>query len=160
MKLKNVKPTNICYNWSTIYVGIEEGYFDETVLTDYAIELMEKGEDSDFINEMAWGISKDKLPEVMSNIKINYLPEIDETKFEWSFENEKLRYVYLANLKNESKDNQELLNGIAQFHDNHNYPEDMIPFINYMPQDSPSNENDMLKKFNEFLKIEKEKLLG
>lgn len=36
----------------------------------------------------------------------------------------------------------------------------MIPFINYMPQDSPSNENDMLKKFNEFLKIEKEKLLG
>lgn len=95
MKLKNVKLTNIRYNWSTIYVGIEEGYFDETVLTDYAIELMEKGEDSDFINDLVWGISKDELPEVMSNIKINYLPEIDETKLEWSFENEKLRYVCL-----------------------------------------------------------------
>ena len=78
MKLKNVKPTNIRYNWSTIYVGIEEGYFDETVLTDYAIELMEKGETNDFINELAWGISKDELPEVMLNIKINYLSEIDE----------------------------------------------------------------------------------
>ncbi|KRN84688.1 DUF2247 domain-containing protein [Carnobacterium maltaromaticum] len=160
MKLKSVKLKNVRYNWATIYVGIEEGYFDGKVLTDYAIELMEKGEDNDFINELAWVISKDKLPEVMSNIKINYLPEIDETKFEWSFENEKLRYVFLSNLKNESKDNQELLNEIAQFYDNHNYPEDMIPFINYMPQDSPSNENDLLKKFNEFLKIEKEKSLG
>ena len=35
-------------------------------------------------------------------------------------------------------DEDELLNGIAGFYNNNGYPEDMVSFINYMPQEVPT----------------------
>lgn len=54
----------------------KEGYFDETVLTDSAIELMEQREDNDFINELVWGISKDELPEVIQQHRLTLMKQM------------------------------------------------------------------------------------
>ncbi|MDC2943537.1 DUF2247 domain-containing protein, partial [Bacillus thuringiensis] len=37
---------------------------------------------------------------------------------------------------------------------NHHYPEDMVRFVNYMPQEVPTTKEDILNRFGEFLKLE------
>ncbi|PFE03130.1 hypothetical protein COE15_24765 [Bacillus cereus] len=69
LNLKDLKKEDINYNWKTIYIGIEERFFNISVLTDYAIELLEKGEESPLINNLAWDVSEDNIFNLMSEIK-------------------------------------------------------------------------------------------
>ena len=154
MNLKDLKNKNIKYDWKTIFVGVQENYFSNDIISEYAVELMEMGDESEFVSELAWGVSSKDLDKVMLGIKTNYFPQLDEESPILMEENRKLRFVYLSEIKEKCKENNELLNKIAEFYGNHHYPEDMVSFVNYMPQEVPTTKEDMINRFDKFLKLE------
>lgn len=155
MNLKDLKNRNIKYDWKTIFVGVQENYFSKDVISDYAVELMEFGDESEFVSELSWGVSNEDLDKVMLEIKNNYFPQLDDESTILVEENRKLRFVCLSEMKERCKEENELLNKIAEFYGNHHYPEDMVSFVNYMPQEVPTTKEDMVKRFEEFLKLER-----
>ena len=156
MNLTDLNKRGIKYDWKTIFVGIHENYFSKDIISDYAVELLENGDESEFVSELAWGVSSEELKKVMFGIKNTHFPQLDEKSAILKAENRKLRYVFLSKLKVECKQDNELLNKIAEFYGNHHYPEDMMTFINYMPQEDPTTIEDMVNRFNEFLKFEED----
>ncbi|MES5925442.1 DUF2247 family protein [Bacillus cereus group sp. MG9] len=155
MKLKDLKNKHIKYDWKTIFVGIQENYFNKDVISDYAVELMDIGDESGFVSELAWGVSSEDLDKVMLEIKTNYFPQLDEESTMLVEENRKLRFVFLSEIKERCKEDNELLNEIAEFYGNHHYPEDMVSFVNYMPQEVPTTKEDLINRFEKFLKLER-----
>ncbi|WP_042473842.1 DUF2247 family protein [Bacillus ndiopicus] len=154
MNLKYLKNRHIKYDWKTIFVGVQENYFTKDVISDYAVELMEIGDESEFVSELAWGVSSEDLDKVMLEIKTNYFPHLDGDSTILAEENRKLRFVCLSGIKEKYKVDHELLNEIAEFYGNHNYPEDMVSFVNYTPQEVPTTKEDMVNRFDKFLKLE------
>lgn len=55
-------------------------------------------------------------------------------------------------------DEDDLLNGIAEFYSSNGYPEDMVSFINYMPQEVPTTKKELIERFHQFLDSENEKI--
>lgn len=155
MNLEDLKKRHIQYDWKTIFVGIKEKYFNKGVISHYAVELMEIGDESEFVHELAWGVSSEDLDKVMLAIKTNYFPQLNEESTILIEENRKLRFVYLSKIKETCKDENKLLSKIAEFYGNHNYPEDMITFVNYMPQKLPTTHEDIMNRFEIFLKRER-----
>lgn len=158
MNLKDLKDRNIKYDWKTIFVGVQENYFSKDIISDYAVELMEIGGESEFVSELAWGVSSEDLDKVMLEIKTNYFPQLDEESTILVEENRKLRFVCLSKIKEKYKEDNELLNKIAEFYGNHHYPEDLVSFVNYMPQEVPTTKEDMVNRFEKFLKLERVRL--
>lgn len=154
MNLKDLKNKHIKYDWKTIFVGVQENYFSKDVISDYAVELMGIGDESEFVNELTWGVSNEDLGKIMLEIKTNYFPQLDEESKMLVEEKRKLRFVYFSEIKERCKEDNELLNKIAEFYGNHHYPEDMVSFVNYMPQEVPTTKEDMLNRFEEFLELE------
>ncbi|AXO95299.1 MULTISPECIES: DUF2247 family protein [Bacillus] len=154
MNLKDLKHKHIKYDWKTIFVGVQENYFSKDVISDYAVELMGIGDESEFVNELTWGVSNEDLGKIMLEIKTNYFPQLDEENKMLVEEKRKLRFVYLSEIKERCKEDNELLNKITEFYENHHYPEDMVRFVNYMPQEVPTTKEDILNRFGEFLKLE------
>lgn len=66
------------------------------------------------------------------------------------------RYAALASLESSG---QELLDEIESIYSDFNYPEDMEPFIYYMPNDFVTNSaEDLIERFNKFLAVERKRL--
>ncbi|PKJ57387.1 DUF2247 family protein [Bacillus sp. SN10] len=154
MNLKDLKHRHIKYDWKTIFVGVQENYFSKDVISDYTVELMGIGDESEFVNELTWGISNEDLGKIMLEIKSNYFPQLDEESKMLVEEKRKLRFVYLSEIKERCKEDNELLNKIGEFYGNHHYPADMVRFVHYMPQEVPTTKEDILNRFGEFLKLE------
>ncbi|MEC5237197.1 DUF2247 family protein [Bacillus mycoides] len=155
MNLKDLKNKHIKYDWKTIFIGIQENYFNKDVISDYAVELMDIGDESEFVSELAWGVSSEDLDKVMLEIKTNYFPQLDEESTMLVEENRKLRFVCLSEIKERCKEDNELLNEIAEFYGNHHYPEDMVSFVNYIPQEVPTTKEDLINRFEKFLNLER-----
>ncbi|MEK4522417.1 DUF2247 family protein [Psychrobacillus sp. FSL W7-1493] len=155
MNLKDLKNKHINYDWKTIFVGVKENYFSKDVISDYAIELMENGDETMIVSELAWGVSDEDLDKVMVEIKTNYFPHLDGESTLLLEENRKLRFICLSEIKERCKEENELLNKIAEFYGNHHYPEDMVSFVNYMPQDVPTTTQDLVNRFDKFLELER-----
>ncbi|MER2090813.1 MAG: DUF2247 family protein, partial [Sporosarcina sp.] len=115
---------------------------------------MEFGDESGFVSKLAWGVSSEELEEVLLEIKMNYFPQLDEESAILVEENRKLRFVCLSKIREKYKEDHELLNKIAEFYGNHHYPEDMVSFVNYMPQEVPTTKEDMINRLDKFLKME------
>jgi hypothetical protein len=154
MNLKDLKNRHIKYDWKTIFVGVQENYFSKDVISDYAVELMEIGDESGFVSELAWGVSSEDLGKVMLEIKTNYFPQLDEESTILVEENRKLGFVCLSEMRERCIEDNELLTKIAEFYGNHHYPEDMESFVNYMPQEVPTTKENMVNRLDEFLKLE------
>ncbi|MDR4982694.1 hypothetical protein CN491_20285 [Bacillus cereus] len=157
MNLKDLKSKHIKYDWKTIFVGIQGNYFSKDVISDYAVELMGIGDESGFVSELTWGVSNENLGKVMLEIKTNYFPQLDEESPLLVEEKRKLRFICLSEIKERCKEDNELLNEIAEFYGNHNYPEDMVSFVNYMPQEVPTTKEALVNRFEKFLKLEEER---
>ncbi|WP_103653412.1 DUF2247 family protein [Bacillus thuringiensis] len=155
MDLIDFKNKGLKYDWKTIYTGVNKKYFEPNVISDYAVELMEAGDDKAFVNELAWGIDSSDLDKILFEIKDFHFPNLEENSKELQNEISKLRFVYLSKLKEKITDEDELLNRIAEFYDRHDYPEDMTSCITYMPQDTPTTKEDLLNRFYKFLDSEK-----
>jgi hypothetical protein len=158
LHLKDLQEYHVTYEWYTFYVGIEENYFRKEILTEFAIELMQKGDNSELISALAWGIDEEDFAETMARIKRRHVQFLKKKTGSWEIEFRKLRYVYLKKAEKECTSENELLDAIAQFYDNFGYPEDMSGFINYMPQDLPTSSTDLLNRFKCFLEFERKYL--
>ncbi|EAD1187551.1 DUF2247 family protein [Listeria monocytogenes] len=158
MKLTDLKEKKVNYDWKTIYVGIIQNFFESKVISDYAIELMEQGKEDDFTIDLAWGVDSDNLQQVLFEMKNQYFPDLDETSNEYKLEERKLRFIYLSKLKETVNDNDYLLKKIAEFYGNNGYPEDMVGFINYMPQEVSTTKEDLINRFNSFLNSEQSRI--
>ncbi|EAC2628229.1 DUF2247 family protein [Listeria monocytogenes] len=158
MKLTDLKEKKVKYDWKTIYVGIIQNFFESKVISDYAIELMEQGKEDDFTIDLAWGVDSDNLQQVLFEMKNQYFPDLDETSNEYKLEERKLRFIYLSKLKETVNDNDYLLKKIAEFYGNNGYPEDMVGFINYMPQEVSTTKEDLINRFNSFLNSEQSRI--
>ncbi|EHK2486474.1 TPA: DUF2247 family protein [Listeria monocytogenes] len=158
MKLTDLKEKKVKYDWKTIYVGIIQNFFESKVISDYAIELMEQGKEDDFTIDLAWGVDSDNLQQVLFEMKNQYFPDLDETSNEYKLEERKLRFIYLSKLKKTVNDNDYLLKKIAEFYGNNGYPEDMVGFINYMPQEVSTTKEDLINRFNSFLNSEQSRI--
>ncbi|PEC19703.1 DUF2247 family protein [Bacillus cereus] len=154
MNLKDLKSKHIKYDWKTIFVGVQGNYFSKDVISDYAVELMGIGDESGFVSELTWGVSNEDLGKVMLEIKTNYFPQLDEESTMLVEEKRKLRFICLSEIKERCKEDNELLNEIAEFYGNHHYPEDMVSFVNYMPQEVPTTKEALVNRFEKFLKLE------
>lgn len=154
MNLKDLKNKHIKYDWKTIFVGIQGNYFSKDVISDYAVELMGIGDESGFVSELTWGVSNEDLSKVLLEIKTNYFPQLDEESTILIEEKRKLIFVCLSEIKERCKEDNELLNEIAEFYGKHHYPEDMVSFVNYMPQEVPTTKEDIVNRFEKFLKLE------
>lgn len=154
MNLKDLKNRHIKYDWKTIFVGVQDNYFNKDVISEYAVELLEIDDESGFVSELAWGVSNEDLDKVMLEIKTRYFPQLDEEGTILVEENRKLRFVCLSIIKENCKGDNELLNKIAEFYGNHHYPEDMVSFVNYMPQEVPTMKKELVNRFDIFLKLE------
>ncbi|EAF5051088.1 TPA: DUF2247 family protein [Listeria innocua] len=158
MKLTDLKEKKVNYDWKTIYVGIIRNFFESKVISDYAIELMEQGKEDDFTIDLAWGVDSDNLQQVLFEMKNQYFPDLDETSNEYKLEERKLRFIYLSKLKETVNDNDYLLKKIAEFYGNNGYPEDMVGFINYMPQEVSTTKEDLINRFHSFLNSEQSRI--
>ncbi|MEK4215467.1 hypothetical protein A6279_27535 [Bacillus wiedmannii] len=154
MNLKDLKNKHIKYDWKTIFVGVQGNYFSKDVISDYTVELMGIGDESEFVSELSWGVANENLGKVMLEIKTNYFPQLDEESTVLVEEKRKLRFVCLSEIKERCTEDNELLNEIAKFYGNHHYPEDMVSFVNYMPQEVPTTKKDLVNGFRKFLKLE------
>ncbi|EAD8369363.1 DUF2247 family protein [Listeria monocytogenes] len=158
MELTDLKEKKVNYDWKTIYVGIIQNFFESKVISGYAIELMEQGKEDDFTIDLAWGVDSDNLQQVLFVMKNQYFPDLDETSNEYKLEERKLRFIYLSKLKETVNDNDYLLKKIAEFYGNNGYPESMVEFINYMPQEVPTSKEGLINKFHRFLSSEENKI--
>ncbi|MGX7013305.1 DUF2247 family protein [Vagococcus silagei] len=158
MKLRDLKDKDINYDWKTIYVGLNDCFFEPNILSDYAVELMEKGIEDEFIIELAWGIAESDLPEKLIDIKNKFFSDVGENSIEYVHEQKKFRYVYLSKLNERVFDDVELLNLVTKFYDENGYPDDMISFINYMPQGKTTTKDELINRFRVFLDDEKKKV--
>lgn len=158
MELIDLRKKQIWYDWKTIYVGIIQKFFEFKVISDYAVELMEKGEDDDFITELAWGVDSNDIQQVLFELKNHYFPDLEEDSSDYEIEEQKLRVVSLSELNETVTDTDDLLKKIAEFYGNNGYPEDMVEFINYMPQEVPTSKEDLINRFHCFLNSEENKV--
>lgn len=158
MELIDLRKKQIWYDWKTIYVGIIQKFFEFKVISDYAVELMEKGEDDDFITELAWGVDSNDIQQVLFELKNHYFPDLEEDSSDYEIEEQKLRFVSLSELNETVTDTDDLLKKIAEFYGNNGYPEDMVEFINYMPQEVPTSKEDLINRFHFFLNSEENKV--
>lgn len=158
MELIDLRKNQISYSWKTIYVGVIQKFFELKVISDYAVELMEKGEDDDFVTDLAWGVDSSDVQQVLFELKNRYFPELEENSNDYKVEEQKLRFVYLSELNETVNNTDDLLKKIAEFYGNNGYPEDMVEFINYMPQEVPTSKEDLINRFLRFLSLEKQKI--
>lgn len=158
--LENLKNNDIAYNWATIYVGLHYKLFSNTILNDYATEIMIDGDDSTLVNDLVWGVSDADVPQYLQAIKEKYLLNLEEGSSEWGYELRKLRYMGLLKIKKNSSTAKELLDKVALLYDDIGYPADMNSFINYMPQESTFSVETLLQNLDIFLKNEKKYIYG
>lgn len=158
MELIDLRKKQIWYDWKTIYVGIIQKFFEFKVISDYAVELMEKGEDDDFITELAWVVDSNDIQQLLFELKNHYFPDLEEDSSDYEIEEQKLRFVSLSELNETVTDTDDLLKKIAEFYGNNGYPEDMVEFINYMPQEVPTSKEDLINRFHCFLNSEENKV--
>ncbi|KRN56364.1 DUF2247 family protein [Carnobacterium divergens] len=158
MELIDLRKKQIWYDWKTIYVGIIQKFFEFKVISDYAVELMEKGEEDDFITELAWGVDSNDIQQVLFELKNHYFPDLEEDSSDYEIEEQKLRFVSLSELNETVTDTDDLLKKMAEFYGNNGYPEDMVEFINYMPQEVPTSKEDLINRFHYFLNSEENKV--
>ena len=85
-------------------------YFNKGIISHYAVELMEIGDESEFVHELAWGVSSEDLDKLMLAIRTNYFPQLNE---------------------------------------------ESTILVNYMPQELPTRHEDIMKRFENFLKRER-----
>ncbi|MCP1528021.1 MULTISPECIES: DUF2247 family protein [Bacillus] len=164
-----LKTYNIHYDWKTIYVGIRLDLISYKEISKYAVEYLSNHIECEnsLILELAWGAGDPdedyrKLQMVLVEL---YNDLIEEESSQWDIEKRKWRYGITSHLKEINKNSTEkLLDELSEVYADFGYPEDMEPFIHYMPPSDgynpllyskEENINRLASLFEEFLQKEK-----
>ncbi|EIU7103542.1 DUF2247 family protein, partial [Listeria monocytogenes] len=109
MELTDLRKKQIDYDWKTIYIGIVQNHFESKVISDYAVELMEKGNNDDFVTELAWRVDSNDIQQVLFELQNRYFPDLESDSNDYKIEEQKLRFVYLSELNETVDDTEDLL---------------------------------------------------
>lgn len=147
-------------NWSCVYWGIREQLIEPENAVIYANKVIENnpaGDTPEIIELLI--IDKADRNYVLTLIEKMFSAEKDLDKKKTSALRT-LRLILLLEIKNNTTDNQDLLNEIENIYADFDYPSDMEGFISYMPnQDeeydvskhsSKENIQHLVDKFNMF----------
>ncbi|WP_353855654.1 DUF2247 family protein [Bacillus sp. Bos-x628] len=164
-----LKKHKIHYDWKTIYVGIRLDLISYKEISKYAMEFLSNHAECEnsLILDLAWGAGdQDEDYKKLQMILIELYSElIEEESSQWDIEKRKWRYGITAHLKEKNEDSPEkLLDELSEVYADFGYPEDMEPFIHYMPPSDGHNPllyskeeniNRLLSLFEEFLQKER-----
>ncbi|MCM2990744.1 DUF2247 family protein [Bacillus safensis] len=167
--LEHLKHHNIKVDWRTIYVGIRLDLISNKEISNYAVEFLFNNTECEnpLILEFAWGAGDPdedyrKLQKVLVEL---YNDLVEEESSQWDVEKRKWRYGIMSHLKEKNKNSpEELLDELSEVYADFGYPEDMEPFIHYMPSSDgynpllysiEENINRLVSLFEEFLQKEK-----
>lgn len=162
------KAANISYTWATVYVGRKLKLLPIKEVEKYAIEyLIEHPECKDQrIAELAFGVKEEEIDDLLIKVAEDLdLEVLQENSEVWNLEWRKWRYCILKSMQTNIQDAEKLLDAISFVYADFGYPEDMIRFIYYMPQQHEvtnnidQNRQTLLHNFNEFLNKEREKIM-
>jgi hypothetical protein len=149
---ESFKELKVTYDWATIYYGVEEEYLEMSSIEAFATEALTKNINDKFsLSILVNGVNNENVSEYQACIKKKYVKGGNKQK---KLEERKLRYVMLYLIKESAKTNRELLNKISEFYEDHDYPEELIPYIYYMPQEKSHSAEQLVNNFNLFLKRE------
>ncbi|MEC3812695.1 DUF2247 family protein [Bacillus altitudinis] len=167
--LEHLKHHKIKVDWKTIYVGIRLDLISYKEISKYAVEYLSNHTECEnsLILELAWGAGDPdedyrKLQMILVEL---YNDLVEEESSQWDIEKRKWRYGITSHLKEKNKKSlEELLDELCEVYADFGYPEDMEPFIHYMPPSDgynpllyskEENINRLVSFFDEFLQKEK-----
>ncbi|KML31510.1 DUF2247 family protein [Rossellomorea marisflavi] len=161
---------NIQYDWKTLYAGLILERIEERAIVDYAVDYLTAHPDTNnpHIIELAWGgeeIDYEKLLALITGRSWTYDRSVESD--EWSIESRKWRFGVLVTLSMEDQEESDLLEKVAGVYADFHYPEEMEPFIHYLPpsQDTGSLSDSierpvsgLMDEFRRFLRSEQQYL--
>ena len=99
--LQLFKDNNLEYNWSTLYVARQLGLISHTVVTKFALEIVEENQevDNELIFELLWNLEEDESDRILEALINNiYGSVINMERIEWNTEKRKWRYCVLSDI--------------------------------------------------------------
>lgn len=164
-----LRENKISYSWNTMRVGKKYDLFDNSQISDYAVEYLVEHpqETSQFIVELACCNNTMFVDDILDKVANVVDGRIDLDSVEWELERRKLRFCVLTYLKQHVFEEGELLGKIALVYDDFGFPKDMEHFIYYMPSENfkplEYSKEECMKRlvslFEEFLINEKKFLI-
>src|SRR5579871_4862333 len=134
--LEILERNNINYSFGTLLVGMQYGVISDVDVANYAVEYlaMHPNETNPLIMELACISPMDQNIQIVliEVLKLKSCVIVPGTE-DWFFEERKVRFCLLFELKQNIINKHELLEKIAEVYADFNYPFDMEDFIYYMP---------------------------
>lgn len=157
----------IFFQWSTVYWGVNNDILDPREVSKYVIEFINDNPDIDIpeIFELAWeNNDKGEILRLMESVSAHNISKLDLVS---EMDEKKWRYCILRDLVKNEKNQKVILKKVEEIYSDFGYPNEMIPFISYMPPTdgyNPSNHTseDNTKRMIRFLDdylTEEEKVL-
>lgn len=159
------KENNFECSWKTLYVGRKLGLISHSIVTDFALKIVEDNEDVDntLILELAWDLEEDESDRILE-ILINqiYGSIIYEKSAEWDIEKRKWRYCALSEISKRINNEQSIYQEVEEVFLVFKYPSDMSELFRnisderfYSKEKQKDIVNHMKNMISEFLEREK-----
>lgn len=162
------KKSNLDCSWSTVQVGWDLGRLSIDEIKKFALDFSERYPESinQYIAEIIFSKDKYEVDNLLKKIIFSLNLEFPTSNTSsWNKEWLKWRYCILYCMAEQIQDAEELLIKAEGLYADFGYPEDMIPFIYYMPADEelmhlkPEEARAILvTRLKSFLKEERNKI--
>lgn len=162
------KRYNLKITWYDIYYGIKKNFIVYESISEYAIECLEKGDNSEIIVDLA--IENNDKEAIIANVKKLICFDKEVFGKNMNLSELKWRYCSLKEVIDSFKSYEDLFSKINIIYEDFNYPNDMVNCISYLPPTDGYNPkahsitennvhllknikvylNSLMKKINEF----------
>lgn len=141
-------------SWRDVKFGIEEGILQPKDAIDVAMDVMEHGAETEQVLALASSSPEDSLLGLVSQIaEQEKPPDLSIMRRKWAF-------LLLAWLYEHRARFSDPLDMVGKLYADLDYPEQVAPFVRYMPTDEPDlgskdlNEQRLFQKWADYLQKE------
>ncbi len=164
------KNNDLTISWNTIKVGCDLNRLTPEEVGKFASYYLKQHPDitNEYISDLIFGVKEERLDTCLKQVFDSLgLQQPQKNSPEWNKEWLKWRYSIIAEMIKSIPNKEELLDYIEGVYADFGYPEDMTPFIYYVPQEGilgskfvePSvARSNLVKKIKIFLEKEKERI--
>ena len=157
-------------SWNTIKVGYDLDRLTSEEIGKFAMQFLEMHPSlvNEYVSELILGIKEEDLDIYLQRLfdSLNLtIPK--ENSYMWNMEWYKWRYCIIYKMLQHITDEEKLLESVEGLYSDFGYPEDMSPFIYYMPleennipTDSRIARSRLVSNLKKFLAKEKERLVS
>lgn len=140
--------------WNEVKYGIMQGLFHPRDATEVALDAVERGADSELILELAASNPHESVLSLVERLAACETPqEVRAVQRKWTF----LVLAWVFEHRNEYEDPLDIIEKIYADLD---YPEQVAPFVRYMPEEGPDlgskerNEQRLFQRWAAYLNAE------